>query len=282
MRMVRTVMGMPVTVDVRDRAAGQDVLDHVFADLAFVDRLFSPFIAESAVSRINRRELRPEVAHPLVGKVLELCRLYEIATGGYFSAWIEGRLDPSGLVKGWAIDRACAILEGHGSRHYFVDAAGDVRTRVWGPAAPAWRVGIRHPLQRDRVTRVLLARDLAIATSGTYEKGAHVNDPHTGRPATEWLSFTVVGPDILEADVYATAALAMGKRGIHFMEALPRFEAYAIGPDLRATWTSGFSALCDPEEAASAGPIIRLSGAARPRSGWIPPVAADRRPRRGR
>jgi thiamine biosynthesis lipoprotein len=249
-RDVRDVMGMPVSVDVRDEAAEQKALDQVFADLRFVDQVFSPFIPDSQVSRIDRGELRPEHAGSLVRHVLSLCRHYEIATGGYFSAWIEGRLDPSGLVKGWAIDRACAILDGHGYRHYYVEAAGDVRTRRPDGIGAPWRVGIRHPVQRDRVTRVIQADDLAVATSGTYEKGPHIRDPHTGREVTHWLSFTVVGADILDADVYATAAFAMGPRGLDFIEARRGFEAYAIDPQLRATWTSGFSALCDAAEQA--------------------------------
>jgi FAD:protein FMN transferase len=248
-RSVREVMGMPVTVDVRDGGAERQALDEVFADFEFVDQVFSPFISDSEVSRIDRGELKPEDASPLVRQVLNLCRQFEIATGGYFSAWIGGRLDPSGLVKGWAVDRACGILDGHGYRHYYVEAAGDARTRRPAGTGAPWRIGIRHPVERDKVTRVIQADDLAVATSGTYEKGAHIRDPHTGSAVTHWLSFTVVAADILEADVFATAAFAMGLRGLDFVEARPGFEAYAIDPQLRAAWTSGFSALCDLEDA---------------------------------
>jgi FAD:protein FMN transferase len=248
MRMVRNVMGMPVTVEARDQGIGEFALEEVFAELRSIDQTFSPFIAESEVGRINRGRLRPEDAGPLTREVLNLCRLYEIATEGCFSAWIGGRLDPSGLVKGWAVDRACGILERHGCRHYLIDAAGDVRTRRPAGVGTPWRIGVRHPVERNKVTRVILGEDLAVATSGTYEKGAHVLDPRTGEPARHWLSFTVVGPDILEADVYATAALAMGRRGLEFVEGLPRLEAYAIDADLMATWTPGFQTLCDSEQ----------------------------------
>ncbi len=180
MRSVREVMGMPVTVDVRDGGAERQALDEVFADFEFVDQVFSPFISDSEVSRIDRGELRPEDSSPLVQQVLNLCRLYEIATDGYFSAWIAGRLDPSGLVKGWAIDRACGILDGYGYTNYYVEAAGDVRTRRPSGTGEPWRIGIRHPVERDKVTRVIEGGDLAVATSGTYEKGAHIRDPHTG------------------------------------------------------------------------------------------------------
>ena len=244
LRVVRDVMGMPVTIEVRDPDALPSAIDEAFADLVSIDRLFSPFLTDSAVSRINAGQLRPTEAGPLVDEVLGLCGRYERATDGYFSAWSAGRLDPSGLVKGWAIARACAILDRHGCRHYFVDGAGDVQTRGSSESGP-WRVGIRHPIERDKVARVILASDLAVATSGTYEKGLHILDPHSGRPATDLLSLTVIGPGILEADVYATAAFAMGHRALDFIERQTGFEAYAIAPDLVARWTTGFDAFCD-------------------------------------
>jgi hypothetical protein len=98
--------------------------------------------------------------------------------------------------------------------------------------------------ERTSVVRIVIGRDLAVATSGTYEKGQHIQDPHTGAAADELVSLTVVGPSILEADVQATAAFAMGAHAIAYLETLPSYEAYAIGPDLRATWTSGFDAWC--------------------------------------
>jgi len=239
-------MGMPVTVDVRGGGVAAAALDEVFADLDRMDRLFSPYRAASEVSRIDRGELSPESASPEVRAVIDLCERYRRATGGWFSAWIGGRFDPSGLVKSWAMDRACAILERHGARNYVLNAGGDVVARGHREDGERWRVGIRHPVQRDRVVRVLLAADLAVATSGTYEKGAHVRDPHTGAHATGVLSVTVAGADIVEADVHATAALAMGRGGLDLVEALAGYEAYAIFPDLTASWTSGFDALCAP------------------------------------
>ena len=241
MRRTEEIMGMPITIDVRDGAAG---IEEAFAELRRIDAVFSPFAPESAVSRINDGSLRIDDASAEVQNVLAQCESYEAATGGFFSAWRGAVLDPSGYVKGWAIARACAILDTHGHRAYFVDAGGDVRTRGSSATDEPWRIGIRHPVERGSVVRVVLGRDLAVATSGTYEKGAHIYDPHTGAPADELMSLTVVGPSIVEADVQATAAFAMGARAIGYLEDLPGYEAYAIGPDLRATWTSGFDALC--------------------------------------
>ncbi len=240
-------MGMPITIDVRDAAVLERTFEEVFDELVRIDRLFSPFLADSAVSRINAGTLRPGEAGPLIAEVIARCRGYEVETGGYFSAWAGGRFDPSGLVKGWALARACAILDLHGHRDYFVDGAGDVRTRGESEPGTPWRVGVRHPVERDKVVRVVVASDLAVATSGTYEKGAHIVDPHTGRPATALVSLTVVGPDIVAADVYATAAFAMGLAGLAFVEGRPGYEAYAIEPTLRGSWTTGFDALCAPE-----------------------------------
>ncbi len=240
-RRTDVVMGMPVTVDVPGGAA-ERVLDAIFADLRMVDSVFSPFRADSAVRRMNAGTLAEHDAGPLVTDVLERCRRYARTTHGYFSAWATGRLDPSGLVKGWALDRACVALERAGHTSFFVDGAGDVRTR--GRRAPGveWRIGIRHPVQRDRVAAVIHGADLAVATSGTYEKGTHIYDPHPRRPATELVSLTVVGPDIVDADVYATAAFAMGRAGLAFMERVPGYEAFAIDADLFSASTSGFEA----------------------------------------
>jgi thiamine biosynthesis lipoprotein len=238
-------MGTIVTLDVRDAGVAPGALDEAFAELHRIDAMFSTYEPDSEVCRIDRGELDREQASPDVRHVLDLCERYARDTGGWFSAWIGGRLDPSGLVKGWAMDRVCGILERHGARNYSVDAGGDVAARGHSGAGQPWRVGIRHPVERTLVVRVVLATDLAVATSGTYERGAHIVDPTTGSPAREVLSMTVAGSDIVEADVHATAALAMGRAGLDLIERLPGYEGYAIFPDLRARWTSGFDALCD-------------------------------------
>ena len=107
-----------------------------------------------------------------------------------------------------------------------------------------WRVGIRHPVERDKVARVVLAEDLAVATSGSYEKGDHIVNPYADRPAADLLSFTVVGPDILSADVYATAAFAMGEAGLEFIDGVAGYEGFAISRSLIVSWTAGFDRYC--------------------------------------
>ncbi len=236
---------MPVTVNVAGDVVDPAALNDVFADFRLLDNIFSPFIETSEVSRMNRGELAPEQAGELAGQVMKLCRQYERATDGYFSAWNGGRFDPSGLVKGWAIDRACSILDRRGYRNFYVDAGGDVQTRGLRDAVRPWRVGIRHPVVRDKFACVVLVSGSAVATSGTYEKGEHIINPHTGEPAAALLSFTVVGPDILQADVFATAAFAMGMPGLDFILNTPGYEAFAIDRQLRAWSTPGFGAQCE-------------------------------------
>lgn len=207
-RRVEHVMGIPVVVDVRDGDAGPDAIDEVFAWLRFVDAAFSTYRPDSDVCRLDRGELALADAHPLVREVLARCERLRGETGGYFDARAAGRLDPSGLVKGWAVDRAAVLLSAAGARRFCVNAGGDVVVRG-GP----WRVGVQHPRCRDQLAAVLSLTDAAVATSGAYERGEHIVDPLTGRPPAGTLAVTVLGHDLATADAYATAAFAMGERG---------------------------------------------------------------------
>ena len=105
-----------------------------------------------------------------------------------------------------------------------------------------WRIGIQHPLERDRIAAVVETRDLAVATSGAYERGEHVFDPHTHRPPVGVLSVTITGPDLATADAYATAAFAMGRRGAQWTATLNGYEGMTILDDGRVLLTQGFPA----------------------------------------
>ena len=133
-------------------------------------------MAGSEIRRLARGALAPADAHPLVREVLDRCEALREATGGAFDVRHSGGLDPCGLVKGWAVERAASRLLAAGARDLLLDAGGDVVARG-GP----WRVGIRHPRRRDRLAAVLTVRDAAVATSGAYERGEHIRDPRTGR-----------------------------------------------------------------------------------------------------
>ena len=237
---VERVMGMPIRVDVPGGIA-EPVLDEVFGWLRFVDATFSTYDRRSEICRLNRGELRRSEAHPVVREVLDRCDELRAQTGGAFDAGapLPGGVDPSGLVKGWAVERAAALLERAGARRFLVDAGGDVALRG-GP----WRVGIRHPRRRDRLAAVLELHDAAVATSGAYERGPHIVDPRTRRPAAGALSVTVVGPDLGTADAYATAAFAMGARGPAWTAMLEGHAAMTVLPDDRVLATPGFYRHC--------------------------------------
>jgi FAD:protein FMN transferase len=241
-RRVEQVMGLPIVVDIRDDEEAGVALEVVFEWLRWVDAAFSTFKKDSEISRINRGRLRREDAHPQVRRVLERCELLHQETDGYFDMRTPaGSIDPAGLVKGWAVDRAAAILDDAGFRNYAVSAGGDMR--VLGRAVPdlAWRVGIQHPLDRQRVAAVIETTDLAIATSGAYARGDHVWDPHSGRAPVGILSVTVVGPELAIADAYATAAFAMGpERAPHWTARLHGYEAMTILADETVFKTGGF------------------------------------------
>jgi FAD:protein FMN transferase len=238
------IMGMPVAVIVRSGPA--DAAERVFAWLREVDAAFSTYRPDSEISRIGRGELTVRDARPMVREVLARCEALRAETGGYFDARATGRLDPSGLVKGWAVERAAAMLEALGARDFCVDAGGDLALRG-GP----WRVGIRHPLEPGRLAAALTAHDLAVATSGGYERGAHIADPHTGAPPSGTLSVTVAGPHLATADAYATAAFAMGERGPAWTARLRGYEAMTILDGGRVLSTPGFLRLCGGGSVAS-------------------------------
>jgi thiamine biosynthesis lipoprotein len=239
-------MGMPVVVDVRDQDVDDAVFDRVFDWLRFVDATFSTYKADSEISRINRGELELADAHETVREVLDRCEELRQETGGYFDARapLPGLVDPSGLVKGWSVDRAGAILDEGGARNYAVNAGGDMVLRGGALPDDRWRVGIQHPLLRDQIAKVVEANDLAVATSGTYERGDHVIDPHTAKPPVGVLSVTVTGPQLATADAYATAAFAMGEAGPDWTARLPRgYAAMTILADERVLSTPGFPAI---------------------------------------
>ncbi len=249
MHRVEHIMGTAISVSVRDADVAARTLDDVFDHLSRVDARFSTFKPDSEVSRLGRGEIDEADCSPALREVLALCEEVRLASDGYFDIGrhrADGRLDPSGLVKGWAVEGAARILDEAGARNYYLNAGGDAV--VHGEAAPGrpWRVGIRHPERPDRVATVLAIRDLALATSGAYERGDHVIDPHTGRPPEGVLSATVVGPSLAHADAYATAAFAMGPGALRWIASLPGYAGCCITTDRRLVWTEAFEGLIAP------------------------------------
>ncbi|MCW2989696.1 MAG: thiamine biosynthesis protein [Solirubrobacterales bacterium] len=235
---VEHIMGMPIEVDLRDASVDAGVLERAFEWLRLVDETFSTYKPGSEISRLGRGEITIADCRPEVDEVLTRCAELREETAGFFSVRAGGVLDPSGLVKGWAVGRAAEVLEAAGARNFSINAGGDIVLRGRPMPDEPWRIGIQHPLERDRVAAVLSGEDIAIATSGEYERGAHVIDPHTGRPPAGLLSATIVGPDLATADAYATAAFAMGADGPAWAAALPGYATLCI--------TAGHEVLTSP------------------------------------
>jgi thiamine biosynthesis lipoprotein len=240
-RRVEDIMGMPIVLDVRD-TEDSELLDEIFDWFRFVDRRFSTYIGDSQISRINRGDLLVEDAHPDVREVLARCDELRRETNGFFNVHAASPdvIDPSGLVKGWAVDRAADLANGLGLRHFAINAGGDMRLRGGALSDSAWRVGIQHPTRRKQIAAVVASSDLAVATSGDYARGEHVFDPHTHSPPRGTLSVTITGPELATADAYATAALAMGARGPAWTARLRGYEAMTILDGGTVLSTPGF------------------------------------------
>lgn len=249
LRRVEHVMGMPIVVDVRDQVRSLDgLLDTVFDWFRRVDAVFSPYREDSEISRLNQGDIALADADPDVRFVFDRCEELRVGTNGYFDvrAASSEHVDPSGFVKGWAVDRAAAILAAAGLRNYAVNAGGDMWLGGGALPATAWRVGIQHPTQGNKVAKVVEGSDLAVATSGAYARGQHVFDPHTRRPPEGILSVTITGPELSTADAYATAAFAMGApRALHWTARLNGYDALSIFTDGRVLSTVGFPAAED-------------------------------------
>ena len=232
-------MGTVVSFDVPDCAGeprGDGSLGRAVRWLHWVDATFSPYRDDSDVSRFGRGELPLADCAPELAEVLDACAAISARSGGYFTITPGGTFDPSGYVKGWAIERAAAIFTAAGSAEHSVNGGGDVQC----VGSRLWRVGIADPLRPGQLALVVAGRDFAVATSGVAERGAHIIDPHTGHPPAGLASITVVGATLAETDAFATAAFAMGSAALDWVENLDGYEAFAITA-VGATWqTSGF------------------------------------------
>jgi thiamine biosynthesis lipoprotein len=243
-RHTEEVMGTVFSFDVRggDEQAVRAALSEAVAGLHRVDAVFSTYREDSQISRLARGELTVEECDPEVAEVLALAERAEEVSEGWFSTRYRGTLDPTGIVKGWAIERAARTLAEAGATGVNLNGGGDVQLLGSPGGARPWRVGVADPLRPGGLAAVISAAgaaELAVATSGTAERGAHIVDPRTGRSAvTDLVAVTVVAPSVTWADCWATAAFAMGSReGLRWLESLPDVEALLItaGDEVRCT-----------------------------------------------
>ncbi|MEU4369507.1 FAD:protein FMN transferase [Micromonospora chersina] len=230
------VMGLPVSVHLRGPEVRTDAVaervERVFTELRAVDATFSTYRPDSVLGRLGGAMPDPAAAEPLVREVVERCEAARVRTGGWFDARrlpLPGGgtgFDPSGLVKGWAVERAARWLA-LPDHDLCLNAGGDVLLRT-APGRPAWRVGIEDPDHPERLLDAVTRAHGAVATSGTARRGAHITDPRAGRPAEAVRSVTVVGPELLWADVYATAAVARGADALDWLATLDGYAALLV------------------------------------------------------
>ncbi|MGW0810567.1 FAD:protein FMN transferase [Nonomuraea sp. NPDC002799] len=241
------VMGMPVSVDIRTALPARELtplLDDAFAWLRWVDDTFSPVKEDSQIGRLNRGRTIRQI--PELIEVLHRCAELSEATGGWFEPRINGVTDPSGYIKGWALERLSRALSNAGAGDHRLTAGHDIKVR--GSAAPGrrWRIGIRDP-RTDVIRKVVFANELGVATSG----GAPIVNPHTGEIQQELGSVTVIGPDLGLADGYATAIYAMGplpaRRFAADLGASGPYQTMIIGRDGQEVSTPGLAAYSGAE-----------------------------------
>ena len=228
---VEQVMGMPVSIHVRAADTGRPdigaAVANAYAHLRHVDAVLSPWRADSDLLRVRRGELEAASAHPWLAEVTVLAAEAEAATGGLFTSVLTGPdgttgFDPTGLAKGWAVEGASAYLQVVDRISFCINAGGDLTIglgRNLTDSTSTWRVGIQDPRDPMATVDILEVSDGAVATSGGSARGAHVIDPRSGRPVDRPGSVTVTGPDLVWADVWATAAWVDPDEAARLMDA---------------------------------------------------------------
>lgn len=241
MKVTRILWDMPITVAVNDKIADKSAIDDVYKYFEHIDQVFSTYKENSEISRINRKELTGDKWSREMMLVLALCEQTKQETNGFFEYRREGRLDPLGVVKGWAVYNAAARLKKLGFDNYYINAGGDCQVSGANEKGEPWKIGIRNPFNLKETVKRIGLKQGGVATSGTYIRGDHIiNYVDERQSMKEIVSLTVIAPDVCEADRMATAAFAMGEAGIGFIEKLPGFEGYLIKKDQTAIYTSGF------------------------------------------
>jgi thiamine biosynthesis lipoprotein len=248
MKTTRVLMGMPITVEIVDPNASEAAIEKIFDYFKYVDETFSTYKTTSEITAINNGALAQEKWSADMKLIFALSEKTKVETKGFFDIRTPGgTYDPSGIVKGWAIWNAAQLLRKDGFENFYVDAGGDIQPNGLNTEGKPWAVGIKNPWNEKENVKVVYVTREGVATSGTYIRGLHIYDPkHANRPVDEITSLTVIGPNVYEADRFATAAFAMGRDAITFIEELNGFEGYMIDNEKIATLTSGFEKYTKP------------------------------------
>ncbi len=234
----KIIMGMPITINIADKVSSK-YLKSCFDYFESVDKRFSPYKAGSEVSMINKKIANLKLSQEMK-EVLKLAEATKQQTEGYFDIEHNGQIDPSGLVKGWAINNAASLLLNAGIKNFCIEAGGDIQVHGKSNDGP-WLIGIKNPFNQQEIVKTIKLNNQGVATSGTYIRGQHIYNPHNPKDKlTIVKSLTVIAKNIFEADRFATAAYAMGVKGIEFINKTFGLEGYMITEDGLATYTNGF------------------------------------------
>lgn len=235
-------MGMPIIVEILGTNSSS-LFKKVFGYFESVDDKFSTY-KPSEVSLINSHQLSLRDASREMQEIWALSEKTKKETNGFFDISHQGQIDPSGIVKGWAVLRTSQIIKQAGFMDYYINAGGDIQAGGHNGSGKSWQIGIKNPFKDTEIIKILHLTNLGVATSGSYIRGAHIYRPthlKSQFPLGDVISLTVIGPNVFEADRFATAAFAMGRAGIWYIEKLPNFEGYLIDKHGLATETSGFA-----------------------------------------
>ena len=241
------IMGLPISIHRRGTPVVDDAFAaKVFQDLRAADTMFSPYRADSLLTQLTAGDVtESELPQPFAA-VLRLAADFQELTDGAFDVRFSGELDPSGLVKGWATERASRWMPPDA----YLNAGGDMVIK--SPNLP-WRIGIEHPSNPSGLLAVLSVQNAAVATAGPAHRGQHILVPRTRRPAAGLRQTSVVGPSLTEADVWATALIARGTAIFNGRDPLLArlvargFQALLVteGGEIRST--EGFAPYCAPD-----------------------------------
>jgi len=190
---------------------------------------------------------------------------------GYQKVWLEGRqivkadlrvqLNASAIAKGYAVDVVAEMFQSYGISDFMIEIGGEIRTQGKNPAGKLWSIEILKPIddatgQIQQQQEIIYLDNYALATSGNYrnfyikngKKYAHTIHPATGYPAEETiLSASVLYPDCMTADAFATAFMVMGiDKAIAIADSIPGLEYLFIYSDdqgnlLVKKWLTGKS-----------------------------------------
>ncbi len=247
--MIKTqmIMGMPIIVQIEDEVTNEQIFQDVFSYLTYVDNKFSTYKSDSEISKINSGLILEENYSEDMKLIFKLAKKTKEQTNGYFDILNpKGYLDPSGIVKGWAISNASKIIEKSSYKNFCVYAGGDIQTKGHFKNNTSWKIGIQNPFDTQKIVKTVNLTGQGIATSGNYVRGNHIYCPHNPNIILDDIvSLTVVANDVFEADTLATAAYAMGKDGITFLSKIKNIHAYSIDKFGIATMTEGFKQFVD-------------------------------------